>query len=331
MQRFGWLFLVASAAVTACGSSGSGGGSSQPATQGGVQLLGGFEPGPAPDTSKGFQVITPIVDNIEPGGSYEYCTWTNIILDHDVWIDETQSIQSETGHHVVAYYSMVHNAPGTHLCQAAEMADFRYGVASGGGNIGTLNTVTFPGNLAAKLPAGAQIVVNHHYLNASAKNVSQAQSAVNVLYADPTKPHTPTNVMSVLDSSLTVPTGASTYKVDCTIDQKYSAYLEIPHAHNMATHVLVTNTPAAGGEPKTLFNMDWNPDFAFNQSIATEQPLSAPMDFMPGDKIHMECDFLNTSGMTATFGTEMCLFVAFTINPVNGEGRQCDRGEWGNF
>src|ERR1035441_984171 len=75
MRRFGWLVLAG--AAIACGS-GSGGGSSGPAMIDGVQVMAGFDPGvPAPAPSDGFQVILPIISNIQPGASDEWCTWTS--------------------------------------------------------------------------------------------------------------------------------------------------------------------------------------------------------------------------------------------------------------
>jgi hypothetical protein len=330
MRRFVGLILVA--AAVACGSSGSGGSSTAgPRMIDGVQILDGFNPGPAPDPGKGFQVIMPIVDDIAQGGSYEYCTDTSIILEQDAWISATESWQSETGHHVVMYYTLNHTTPGTHICTNSEMADFRYGVADGGDSSSSSTYISFPGDLAAHLPAGAQIVVNHHYLNASAGAIPHAQSALNIYYADPSKPHTATDVMVVSDSTLVVPTGASTYSIDCTIDQEYVGWMEIPHMHNLGQHITITQTPAATGIPVQLFDLPWESSFSFDPTIATKQPLTSPMKFEPGDKIHVECDYLNTTGSQATFGAEMCMFVAFTIDTKNLGGRICDRGVWGGL
>jgi hypothetical protein len=45
-------------------------------------MLSGFEPEAA--DANGFQVLLPIVHGIEAGQSYEYCTWTDHILDQDI-------------------------------------------------------------------------------------------------------------------------------------------------------------------------------------------------------------------------------------------------------
>jgi hypothetical protein len=327
MQRFGGAVLLA---VMAACSSGSGGGGSSPATQQSVALMSGFNPGPAPDPSQGFQIILPIVTDIQPGGSYEYCTDTSMILQQDAWVDATQGYQSETGHHVIFFYTMNPVAPGTHLCAADEMGEFQFGLPAGGGPNST--KFTAPGNLAVHLPAGAQIIVNHHYLNASATPVAEAQSALNVYYTDPTVPHTPSSMMVILNSSMTVPTGASTYTEDCTINQTYEAWMQVPHMHAWGTHITITDTPASGAAPAQLFNMDWQADYAFDlNSVATSEAPTAPFVFNKGDKIHIECDYLNTTGAEITFGTEMCVMANFTVDPNNIGSMSCDGGQWGSF
>lgn len=322
MRRFGWL--VVAAAATACGS-GSGGSTSQQ-TQDGVQLMSGFDPGPAPDPSKGFQIITPIVSNIQPGDSLEYCTDTGFIAPQDLWVDATQGLQSEGGHHIILFYTTNPVKQSTHLCGNAEMSEFGFGLPSAGTN----RMFNLPGNLAVKIPKGAQIVVNHHYLNASATVVKEAQSAINVYYADPSVPHTPSSLMTVVDTSLTVPKGASSYGIDCTMNRTYQTWTQIPHMHALGTNITVTHTPAATGVPKQIFNVSWQPDYAFDFSaVDTVQNVATPYVFNKGDKVHIQCDYLNNTGTEQTFGYEMCVLATFTIDTDNVGGVACDKGVWG--
>jgi hypothetical protein len=319
--------VVLFAAAAACSSGSSGG--SQSNTQPTVALMAGFDPGPAPDPSVGFQIVTPIVDNIAPGGSDEYCTWTNIILPADVWVNATEGFQTETGHHVVLFYATNPQPVDTHLCGTEEMAEFQFGMP-GSGKAG-LNKVTLPGNLAVRLPAGAQMVVNHHYLNASATNVPQAQSALNVYYADPSTAHTPAGLTLISDTAMSIPVGVSTYTIDCTVNQPYAAWMQVPHMHSWGQHITITDTPAATGVPQRLFDLDWNPDYAFDPSIATREDPSTPFMLQTGDKIHVQCDYNNTTNEALPFGSEMCMFVTFTVDSNNTGNTFCDRGQWGQF
>jgi hypothetical protein len=327
MRRFVGFILLAVA--TACGSSSSGGGGSTN-TGNTVPLIAGFDPGPAPDPSKGFQLIMPAVENIAPGSSVEYCTDTSMTLPTDVWVDSAQGFQTETGHHVIFFYTMTPLPEGTHICGADEMGEFQFGLSAGGGPAAA--KFQLPGNLAVHLPAGAQLIVNHHYLNASATPVAQAQSAINVYYADPTVQHTPSGMMVVVDTNLTVPVGASTFTEDCTVNQSYQAWMQLPHMHAWGTHIKITDTPAATGVEQSLFDMDWNPDYAFDfAAVATTEDPSKPFMFNAGDKLHIQCDYMNTTGAEMTFGDEMCVMANYTVDPANVGSMACDGGQWGSF
>jgi hypothetical protein len=322
MRRFFGIVLLAAAA--ACGSS-SGASSS---TGNGVTLMAGFDPGPAPDSSKGFQMVMPIVTNIAPQASLEYCTYTDMVVSQDTWVKASNEVQSEGGHHVIFFYTMNHVTPGTHLCTNAEMTDFQFALP--GATHG--QTFTLPGDLAVKIPKGGQVVVNHHYLNATAHTIPQAQSALNVYYAAQSVPHTPASLMVVMDTELTVPTGSSTYTINCTVDQAYRAWSLVPHMHNWGTHITVDDTPASGGSAQRLFDLDWNSDYAFDfQAVAMTKSPTAPFVFNAGDKIKIVCDYLNNTSSTLTFGDEMCLLVNFTVDENNNGNMQCDRGVWGKF
>jgi hypothetical protein len=287
----------------------------------------GFDPGAAPDPSQGFQIITPMVSDVEPGASQEYCYYTNMILSDDAWVSSNQGFQSETGHHIVLYYAMNPQPVDQHLCGTEEMGEFQFGMGAGGGP--TATKFALPGNLAVKLPKGAQVVINSHYLNAGATAVAQAQSAINVYYADPNVQHTPSSMMVVVNTNLTVPVGASVFTEDCTVNQTYQAWSSFPHMHNWGTHVTITDTPADTGVPQQLFDMDWQADYAFDFSaVAKTVDPTKPFVFNAGDKIHIECQYLNTTSSPMSFGNEMCVFANFVVDPNSVGNMACNAGHW---
>jgi hypothetical protein len=324
MRRFGWLILAA--AATACGSSsgGSGGG-----TGGSTDLMPGFQPGPVPDSTKGFQIVLPPVHDIGPGASVEYCTWTNITLSHDIWIKATQGWQSETGHHVILFYTDTPQpAWQSRVCNDADMASFRFATgAAGEGSSGMLNNI--PGDLAIHVPAGAQIVINHHYLNATAKTISEAQSALNVFYADPNAKNVQASSLAMIDTGMSVAPGQNSVDFTCTFKQDFATWYMIPHMHNWGTTITIDHTSASG--TKRLFDVEaWNASYAFHPPTLNYDP-NQPYYFKQGDQVHVHCDYNNTTKSPLTFGAEMCVFFAGTVDPTNVGNIQCDTGDWGTF
>ena len=45
----------------------------------------------------------------------------------------------------------------------------------------------------------------------------------------------------------------------------------------------------------------------------------------------MTCDYDNTTKSNLTFGTEMCVFFAGTVDPTGMGNIMCDSGQWGAF
>src|ERR1041385_6739843 len=171
---------------------------------------------PDPPTN-GVQIITAPFDNIQPGGDYEVCTWTDVIVDKATDLRSTLGKQTEPpGHHMLLYYTLEKQPPGTQReCTDTDMATFRY--LTGVDNSGALGSA--PGDLVFHIPAGAQVVLNQHFLNAT-DEVLRGQSAMNLNYAEPGNWRQAAG-MTVLDSSISVPQGDSTFETHCTFDKQY--------------------------------------------------------------------------------------------------------------
>lgn len=330
MRRFGWLILAA--AATACGSS-SGSGSAGPATVDGVTLMAGFDPGPAPDPSKGFQIVLPIVNDIKAGQSYEYCSWTNMIAPEDLWVKSSDGYQTDSGHHVVIFYTQ-NPVPGgtTRICKDSDMASLRFATPVSGAEVNKgsahVDESSLPGDLAILVPKGSQIVVNHHYLNATTKDLAQAQSAINVYYADPNTKITRSSPLAFVDTGMNIPPGPNAVDINCTVNQDFSTWYLLPHMHNWGQHITVDHT--SGSNTERLFDLDWDPSYAFHAPTKSWDP-STPYMLKKGDTVHVHCDYNNTTSQALTFGAEMCVLFGEVVDPTMVGSLACDSGSWGPF
>ncbi len=277
-------------------------------------------------TANGFQLVMPIVRGVAPGASTEVCTWTDKVLDHDINVKSATGFQTTTGHHIVIYYTTKHQPAGTQReCKDEDMASFRIVIGTGGEG----TAASMPADLATKIPAGAQIVINHHYLNAGARALD-AQSAVNVEMVPPGMPVTQSGNLAMLDTSMRVKPGTGAVDVRCTMQKDFRLWQLTPHMHAWGTHITIDHTKAADHSSSRLIDVQWDPDYSFHPPITLHDP-AQPYILKAGDTMNVHCDFNNNTGSDLTFGSEMCVFFAQTVN-VDGQGSiACDSGTWGDF
>lgn len=278
-----------------------------------------------PDAPKnGVQVLTPIFEDIQPGSDNEVCTWTDVIFDHEVDVKSTLGYQNEPpGHHAILFYTLEKQPPGTQrICTDTDMASFRY--LTGNGNNGVVNEA--PGNLVFRIPAGAQLVVNSHYLNAG-DEVLRGQSVINVNFADPGE-HIPSGSTAIVDTSLEVQQGVTTQTMHCTFENQFKLWYFIPHQHRWGKHISVDLT--RGGVKTREFDLEWQEQYTFHPP-EKRYDLDAPLVINPGDTIDVSCSWNNTENRVLPFGFEMCVAFGQFVDDQGLGGWACDHGNWTEF
>jgi hypothetical protein len=203
------------------------------------------------------------------------------------------------------------------------MATFRYAVGSAGPGVEN----AAPGDLVFHIPKGAQLVANHHYLNAG-DHTLDAQSAINVRLADPGAKSVRSGAVAFLDTSIRVPPGSSAIDVTCAMNRDMNLWDFEPHMHRWGKHInidLVT-----GGQKQSLFDLEWDEQYTFHPP-QIRKDLSAPFQLKTGDQVNIHCEWDNTTGNDLTFGLEMCVAFGQTINTENLSNIACDKGNWVEF
>lgn len=280
--------------------------------------------GPAPEN--GIQIVLPIIEKVEAGQNIEYCTWTDVIFDKDTDVKAAAGFQSPTGHHTVVFYTLDTQPPGTtRVCTEDDMATFRFAVGAGGEGNG--QEAVAPGNLVYRIPQGAQLVVNHHYLNATTQDLP-AQSAVNIRFADPSQDHVPAGSIVFLDTSLRIAPGEGQLDVTCKMQREVKLYQLFPHMHRWGKHVTVDHVK--GDKVNRLFDLEWREDFTFHAPPIERDPAD-PFVLAPDDEIRIRCQWMNDTGKDLTFGPEMCVAFGQFVNDGGIENPQCNRGDWSTF
>ncbi len=284
MRRFSLLTLLA----LGCGQAASG-----------PDRVPGFDPAPPPPN--GMQVLSPIVHGIQAGSDNEICTWSDITLSRTMDVRKITGFQTETGHHVVLYYTNDYQPAGTtRPCTDDDMSTFRF--IAGAGAEGLPSEA--PGSLVFRVPAKAQLVLNHHYLNASAKPYD-VQSAINVFPADPAGTYTPSGALTVTDTGIKVPPGLSHVDITGVLQHDFNLWFLIPHMHQWGSSITITRTHQ--GQVEKLFDVaHWDPGFMFHPPSLNRDP-ATPYALNTGDALSVHCEWNNTTQKTLTFGFEMCV------------------------
>nr|HEX4315261.1 hypothetical protein [Kofleriaceae bacterium] len=290
----------------------------------GTPILPGFTVPPPP--ANGMQIVLPIVKDLAPGSSHEICTYTNILLDHDIDVREIEAYQARSGHHVALWSSKVADkASPSHECSDADMTNFRF-IAAANANM----TNTAPGTLQFHIAAGNYLAVQEHFINASDEPVD-SQSVLDIDFADPGGHYTNSTGLAFLNSDLSLPPGPNTMDIHCAMANDVEAWFTMPHMHAYGTAFTTTWTHA--GQATQLVDMpvgSWDPSYEF-MAPATTYDVSAPIEFATGDTVDVHCEWNNTTTDTLKFGNEMCVFFAQTIDTHDLGNLACDGGGWGSF
>jgi hypothetical protein len=290
----------------------------------GPELLPGFTPGPAPEN--GMQIVIPIMRGVPAGSDNEICTWTDAIADRDLMVRAVQGFQTETGHHIVVYKTKNHEPPGTRRhCSNDDLTTVRFVAGAGGEGIYDMNEA--PGNLAFTIEKGYQIVVNEHFLNATSKP-HDAQSVVNIYFADPNKTYIPSGALAIVDTTIDLPVGRPTKEINCVMNDDYKAWFSIPHMHAWGVNIKVDHE--SGGVSKRLFDTNWVPSYTFRPPEMRVDP-ATPTLFKKGDRIKVLCEWNNDTGANLGFGPEMCVFFSQTVDDRGQGNWACDAGVWQSF
>jgi len=304
-------------------------GCSSSAPQPGVEMLPELKAVLEAKPANGYQVILPVVKDLQPGADNEICTWTDIVVDHDIDMRAVQAFQTTGGHHVVLYTTTkVQPAGTTRVCTDDDMTTFRFSAGSGGE--GQYGKNEAPGDLVFRVPAGSQVVLNHHYINATTQ-VRDAQSAMNIWLADPGMQYRLSGSMAFVDTSLKIPPGNSSMDINCTMPRDIKAWYFIPHMHAYGTRITITHTTKATAAVDTLFDIQqWSPSYTFHPPELRKDP-DAPMVLASGDQLNVHCEWDNTTSSNMTFGIEMCVGFSEFVDDAGVGNIACNAGQWGDF
>jgi hypothetical protein len=287
-----------------------------------VELLPGFAPpDPGPD---GIQLVAPPVRGIQPGTDVTYCTYLDYNSDRDVDIYAYEGYQTMVaGHHVILYAASQAQPAGTHECTEQDMLNVRY---LGGGGADSPGA-TLPDGIVIRMPANTQVMIQHHWINAT-DQVVDGQAAFNIQVEAPDPSHINSQMFTTVSTQFELPPGAGSAHADCVVQADMSFFVLGGHAHDLGTRVSISVTPAAGataGTPTMIYDTPWSKEYQANppRNMYTKDQ---PLEIHVGDRVSVDCEYNNTTGAPVSFPREMCVEFGYFF-PATQE-IDCVDGAW---
>lgn len=228
----------------------------------------------------------------------------------DVYIAAFAPLNPSGTHHTTVVVNRTPNTPdGVTVCGVQAGGERRLQ----GAGAGTAPSELPPG-VAMKVSAGEQLVMNLHLFNAT-KDVLRGTSGmrVKVLTKDQVKSEAEVRLVGPLD--LQIPRGQAVQRGGCRFSSAGTVFSLAPHMHQLGVHAKVTARTSSGGD-KVLY------DAAYDFNHQYVYPVEA-LQLAPGDRIDIECTYLNTTDGVVGWGdsslSEMC-FVGVGVFPSTNSG-----------
>ncbi len=241
-----------------------------------------------------FDVVTPEV-TIGAGQEKMYCYY--ITVPNELAMDYLVGLQGGGGHHMSLMTTSVPRPAGTiEDCTSAESnAPLRWFV---------LITQSLPAGYAVDVPAGQQLVVQFHYINALDTPIL-VRDVARFHLVDPTTVATwvATMVSSYLDFS--IPPGVPTSVTwDCALDEDRQLLELFGHMHELGLRMEIDIDGGA-----QYIADPWQSGFRDTPPATTF--FGAPISLAAGTMFHSTCAWLNGGTNTVVYPSEMCLTFAY--------------------
>lgn len=285
--------ILTSLVVAACGSA-------DEMQSGPSPFIPGFNP-TAPKAGQ-LRVVTPPTPLIPPGKDITYCSYLDFDVQKTMDVTSYLGFQSKGGHHTILYAATHKQAPNTHECTDDDMYNVRY--IGGGGTDATISASQIPKGIVFRVPAGSQLMMVSHYINASLDSVV-GQAAYNLDVQDPSPDVDPGDLLTVVKTDFTLPPGIGRAHTECLLKQDFKFFMLGGHAHEYATNIKLGVVPISGN-PTTFYDVAWDKSLIFNTPL-NPYTKESPYEMHAGDRFTVDCTYNNTTDQPISFPTEMCV------------------------
>jgi hypothetical protein len=280
----------------------------------------GFDP-PAAEAGE-IEFDSPVIPAIAPGTDITYCSYLDAHVADETDVVHFRVLQSLTGHHAILFAARQARPVDTHECTEDDMVNTRFIAAGGAESVGTIE---IPDGLAFRIPAGTQLMMQTHWINATPKPVDG--QAVAYITAQPSSPSRQVlDLFNVVNTNIKIPAGQqATATTSCVMKKNLQLFTLTGHEHEFGSHVDIQLID--GANTSMLWTYDWQARYQSAPPYAI-YGVQQPLQLQTGQRLQITCSWENTSGADLRFPREMCVASGFYFPAVDGE-IDCVDGAWG--
>ncbi len=246
------------------------------------------------------------------------CFYTPLVLDRDLLVTYGTGTQAEGGHHITVYYTTNVRDPEHHPCQESEMATWRQLTAA------ESSASTEPlhvDGLALRVPAGAQIVLQSHYINVSGPRIVEDRAEVYIPRPEDVREMGGSFVVD--DEGLDIPAHSRVRRTYvCTVGTDLQVAMLLGHMHEWGANFRLERLDGAGGA-ETLYEHAWEALYA-SHPPTNAYGLDTPLLLPAGTQLRQTCEWNNNEDYPLAFPREMCITYMITFPSAAGDMVFCD-------
>lgn len=296
MKRWTAILLLTGSFVTSCGTPQSSGG---------------------PTASISGSTLTVDLGGMTvPAGDSLYCLSTGFVTDREYAIGRPMGEQMPGGHHLALYWV---DDPATfepRHCTEQDMIDWN--LIASAGQEGGMSDRSLPDGLAFRLPAGAHIVIQMHYINATGAPLDvHDRMTVNLL--EPSSIMGYAGLYAINDGAFEIPAHTRYRRVsECTVGAPLDIVLMVGHMHENGSNFSLEYFPTGVTEGEMMYAYPWENAYASHPPVR-RWATDAPLHLSSGDRFVMTCEWTNRGDVSLLFPEEMCVTSTYYFPDV-GEG-----------
>jgi hypothetical protein len=257
-----------------------------------------------------------------PVGDSFTCFYTDVVTPRELAVYGASGGQGAGGHHIIAYYADEARPIGSHPCTDEEMTNLNQ-IAGTAGEGDTEGILGLHDNLALRVPANKQIVLQAHYINVTDAPY-MVEDSVSLHLMNPDDVFAYVNYFVTNDDTFEIPPNAAyTHTTYCRTTRDLDVVLTLGHMHEDGRHYqLEVMGDGGAAAPQVLRSDEWEPSFTSHPPV-TYYPVTAPLHLARGTLLRQSCDWSNTTDRTVLFPREMCLSFMYYF-PGEGDDIVCD-------